>query len=130
MFALATSSALYVYCTDSIKPEAVVPNVHLDTVNDLTWAEDGKKAVLLAASSDGFCSMVDVDLNSPKIGLFPAAESDVPEELRDYYTSRNTVGFEASVDAIKKELAGKNCSFVSIGFRSKKNQQDVTMNAC
>ena len=128
LYALATSSALMIYCTDSTKPQAIIKQPHLDTVNDLTWAEDGAKAVLVSASSDGFCSLVDVDLAA--LGLAPAAESDVPEELREYYTSRNAVGFEASVDAIKREMAGKNCTFVNVGFRSKKNQKDVTMIAC
>ena len=122
LFALATNSSLLVYSSDSAKPIGIIKQPHLDTINDLSWAEDGGKAVLVAASSDGFCSLVDVDLGALK--LSPIADDQIPEELKTYYQSRSLVTFEATVDAIKKELTGKSSTFVKVGFRCK-NREDV-----
>lgn len=126
IFALASSSSLLVYCTDSAKPLGVVKQPHLDTINDLAWAEDGAKAVLVAASSDGFCSLLDMDFAA--LGLSPIADTDVPAELKEYYENRNKVGFEAAVEAIKREMASKTSTFVKVGFRSKRTE-DVVMQA-
>ena len=80
--------------------------------------------MLVSASSDGFCSLVDIDLEALKLN--PIAETEIPAELKTYYEGRNLVGFEAAVDTIKRDMTGKSSTFVKVGFRSKRSD-DVVM---
>ena len=116
LFAIATSQTVTVYSTDKQVPICVIKNVHLDTINDLAWATEVSKAVLIAASSDGFCSFCDVDLTA--LGFELADE--VPEELKEFYQQRSKVNFESNIEAVRAEIAAKGANgFQKVAFRSK-----------
>eukprot|EP00668_Euglena_longa_P029557 GGOE01036910.1.p1 GENE.GGOE01036910.1~~GGOE01036910.1.p1 ORF type:complete len:497 (-),score=110.71 GGOE01036910.1:120-1610(-) len=56
VFALFTLTNLFVYDTSCAEPVALVTNLHLATITDVTWAPDGN--TLLVASKDGYVSCV------------------------------------------------------------------------
>lgn len=122
IFAVASCDQIVVYSTDSIQPVAVINNVHLDSINDLTWTTEvnSSSTTLIAASSDGFCSFFKLDLATLCM-LKPCDSSIVPEDLRQFYEDQAKVSFEGSVRAIQAELDSKGAqSFQKVMFRSKK----------
>lgn len=58
LFAVATVDHLLVYSTQSTFPIAIVRNIHYDSINDIAWMGDN---LIIVASSDGFCSFVQID---------------------------------------------------------------------
>ena len=106
VFAVASSDQIVIYTTNSVVPVAVVKNVHLDSINDLTWITDAKdnlQTTLIAASSDGFCSFFQLDLGT-LCKLQPCDSSVIPEELLPFYEERSKVNFENSIQTIQREL--------------------------
>jgi chromatin assembly factor 1 subunit B len=67
LVAIATLDAVVVYDTECAYPVAAVANMHYDKITDLAWSPSGR--VLLLASIDGYCSMLQFD------------EADVGERL-------------------------------------------------
>ncbi|AET38404.1 Cac2p Ecym_2695 [Eremothecium cymbalariae DBVPG len=59
VFAVATSSEVLIYDTQSTKPLAIVGNLHYMPLTDLTWFESGK--LLMISSTDGFCSYISIE---------------------------------------------------------------------
>ena len=80
-FAIATIDHVLIYTTQCIYPLAVIKNIHYDSINDLAWV--GSK-LLAVASSDGFCSFVQVDANLVGEPL-PNDSELIPECLREHY---------------------------------------------
>eukprot|EP00051_Salpingoeca_urceolata_P030626 m.492877 g.492877 ORF g.492877 m.492877 type:complete len:645 (-) comp34501_c0_seq1:50-1984(-) len=61
VFAVATLHAVMLYCTEQLAPFAILANLHLAPLSDLTWSKDG--LVLAIASEDGYCSLVTFEEN-------------------------------------------------------------------
>ncbi|TPX49938.1 hypothetical protein SeMB42_g01474 [Synchytrium endobioticum] len=58
IFAVAAQDAVSIYDTQQASPLAILKNLHYASINDMAWSPDGRS--LMLASSDGFCSMVDL----------------------------------------------------------------------
>ncbi|XP_052739417.1 chromatin assembly factor 1 subunit B [Bicyclus anynana] len=56
VLAVGTKRSLLVYDTQQRTPLALVTNMHYTRLTDLTWSPDG--LILVASSTDGFCSVV------------------------------------------------------------------------
>lgn len=58
VFAVATSNEVLVYDTESVKPLAIIGNLHYTPLTDLAWMQDG--SLLMVSSTDGFCSYISI----------------------------------------------------------------------
>lgn len=58
MFAIATVDNILLYQTQSIMPIAILKSIHYDSINDMSWMGS---SLLMTASSDGFCSFLQLD---------------------------------------------------------------------
>jgi chromatin assembly factor 1 subunit B len=58
VFAVSTIDNILLYHTQSIMPIAILKNIHLDSINDMSWMGP---SLLMTASSDGFCSFTQLD---------------------------------------------------------------------
>lgn len=58
VYAVATSNEVLIYDTESVKPLAVIGNLHYTPLTDINWCQDGK--LLMISSTDGFCSYVSI----------------------------------------------------------------------
>jgi len=54
--AVANSDSVFIYDTECIKCKAFVGGLHLASITDLAWSNDGK--ILAISSRDGFCSFI------------------------------------------------------------------------
>eukprot|EP01012_Entosiphon_sulcatum_P043136 TRINITY_DN5733_c0_g1_i2.p1 TRINITY_DN5733_c0_g1~~TRINITY_DN5733_c0_g1_i2.p1 ORF type:complete len:485 (+),score=54.98 TRINITY_DN5733_c0_g1_i2:22-1476(+) len=96
VLALCTASHIVLYDTHSASAFAVVADLHVVTITDLTWSPDGK--TLLVASRDGFVSTVLI----PDIGASPydLRGADLPKPLATvaeiYAEARNSATEESS----------------------------------
>ena len=92
IFAVATADQIIIYATDQSKPIAVIGNVHYQPVNDMSWHSN---RILLASSSDGYCSVItmspDDEINILGKRLTPDQIED--ETLREHYAQQATVDF-------------------------------------
>lgn len=94
MFAVSTIDNILLYHTQSIMPIAILKSIHYDSINDMSWMGT---SLLLAASSDGFCSFV--QLESHLVGEVLAPDSpETPEDLQEYYTMLSKVNFDSQID--------------------------------
>ncbi|XP_023246150.1 chromatin assembly factor 1 subunit B-like [Copidosoma floridanum] len=59
VFAVATDKSVMIYDTQQISPIAVISNIHYTRVTDIAWSSDGR--ILIASSSDGYCSIIHFD---------------------------------------------------------------------
>lgn len=81
VYAVATLDAIHVFDTESALPLATVSQLHYATFTDLAWSADG--TMLLAASADGFCSLIVFDGaavesgGTHELGVPLPSESDV-----------------------------------------------------
>ena len=55
VFAVGSCDQLLLFSTEAAQPLAVIGNLHLANINDLTWSGSCQ---LVACSSDGYCSLV------------------------------------------------------------------------
>lgn len=95
-------------------PIAMLKSIHYDSINDMAWMGS---SMLMAASSDGYCSFVRLDT---KLAGEPL-ESDnpeMPEDLKEHYESYYKVNFKSNVDQANQV---KEQGFAKISFKSKKN---------
>lgn len=58
VFAVATSNEVLIYDTESVKPLAIIGNLHYTPLTDLAWKQDG--SLLMVSSTDGFCSYISI----------------------------------------------------------------------
>ncbi|CAK1600528.1 unnamed protein product [Parnassius mnemosyne] len=56
LLAVATKRSVLLYDTQQRTPIALISNIHYTRLTDLTWSPDGR--VLVASSTDGFCSVI------------------------------------------------------------------------
>lgn len=56
VLAVATKSSIMIYDTQHAVPIALISNIHYTKLTDVAWSSDG--LVLLASSTDGYCSVV------------------------------------------------------------------------
>ncbi|CAH2077186.1 unnamed protein product, partial [Iphiclides podalirius] len=56
LLAIATKRSVLVYDTQQRTPVALISNIHYTRLTDLTWSPDAR--VLVASSTDGFCSVI------------------------------------------------------------------------
>ncbi|CCK71389.1 Cac2p KNAG_0G03310 [Huiozyma naganishii CBS 8797] len=78
IFAVATTNEVLVYDTVSLKPLAVVGNLHYTPLTDLSWSEDG--SLLMISSTDGFCSYIAMGTS-----LFGSKLTNRTEVLKELY---------------------------------------------
>lgn len=71
VFAVATSNEVLIYDTESIKPLAIVGNLHYTPLTDLAWKQDG--TLLMISSTDGFCSYISIDSSTLGEKITPPA---------------------------------------------------------
>ncbi len=60
-------------------PTAVIRNIHLTRLSDLSWSADGR--VLIVASTDGYCSVItfaDQELGIPVDEILPVSLDSFP----------------------------------------------------
>ena len=55
IFAIATSSSIIIFDTQSMNPLYAMGNYHYATITDLSWRSD---KILAISSSDGYCSFM------------------------------------------------------------------------
>lgn len=61
VYAVATNDSILIGDTASNKPLACVKNIHCTRMTDISWSADGR--ILLASSTDGYCSIISFDEN-------------------------------------------------------------------
>lgn len=61
IFAIATDTDVSIYDTQQTKPIAYLQRIHYTRLTDISWSNDG--LLLVASSTDGFCTMVSFDEN-------------------------------------------------------------------
>ncbi len=86
-FAVGTVDQVIIYSTESIYPISIIGNIHCATINDLTWEGSTK---LLAASSDGYISVITLD---PSVCGERLPLEDVPENMHDHYRTLESVSY-------------------------------------
>lgn len=113
MFAIATVDNILLYQTQSIMPVAILKSIHYDSINDMSWMGS---SLLMTASSDGFCSFLQLD--SDTVGSVLDLDSpEMPEDFKDHYRTLYSVNFQSQIDqAMQKKEQG----FAKIAFKSKK----------
>jgi chromatin assembly factor 1 subunit B len=82
--AVANSDSVFIYDTECIKCKAFVGGLHLASITDLAWSNDGK--ILAISSRDGFCSFI--TLNEEDLG------EKMPADFKDkdmFYTFKNEI---------------------------------------
>ncbi|EDO14566.1 hypothetical protein Kpol_361p3 [Vanderwaltozyma polyspora DSM 70294] len=102
VFAVATSNEVLIYDTESVKPIAVIGNLHYTPLTDLSWSKDGE--VLIVSSTDGFVSYVSMssDAFGDKLEDEKIAEFTKPEnEIKSYKAETNT---NSSIAQNKNEI--------------------------
>lgn len=114
VFAVSTSDNILLYHTQSIMPIAILKSIHYDSINDMAWMGT---SMLMAASSDGYCSFVQLDAKIAGQKLEVESEQ-MPEDLKDHYESYYKVNFKSNEDAANQV---KEQGFAKITFKSKKN---------
>jgi len=72
--------------------------------------------MLVVASSDGFCSFIQIDSNLIGEPL-PCDSEIIPEHLREHYQNLNQVSFQKNIDLA---MQNKSSGFARIAFKSKK----------
>eukprot|EP00602_Paraphysomonas_sp_CaronLab_P002449 CAMPEP_0185037110 /NCGR_PEP_ID=MMETSP1103-20130426/31071_1 /TAXON_ID=36769 /ORGANISM="Paraphysomonas bandaiensis, Strain Caron Lab Isolate" /LENGTH=441 /DNA_ID=CAMNT_0027574935 /DNA_START=264 /DNA_END=1589 /DNA_ORIENTATION=+ len=82
VFAVVSTSAVFIYDTQHIHPLARIGGCHLATINDAAWSADGN--TLVFCSSDGYVSFVRLALGT--IGE-PLDLADVPTEVQNAFPS-------------------------------------------
>ena len=85
VYAVATQNAIMFYDTQQVAPFGRVSNVHYTGLTDLAWSPCGN--ILLASSSDGYCSIV----------------SFAPGEIGQLYTEETSA--EKAVESTKVLLS-------------------------
>lgn len=114
VFAIATIDNILLYHTQSIMPIAILKSIHYDSINDMSWMGT---SMLLTASSDGFCSFI--QLESQLVGQqLETDEQAMPEDLREHYDTLYRVNFQSQID---QAMQRKEQGFARIAFKSKKS---------
>jgi chromatin assembly factor 1 subunit B len=91
IFAIATIDNILLYHTQSIMPIAILKSIHYDSINDMSWMGT---SLLLTASSDGFCSFIQLD--SHLVGEQLELDSPaMPEDLKEHYDCLYKVNFQS-----------------------------------
>lgn len=90
IFAVATIDQIMIYATDQQTPIAVVGSIHYAPINDLAWCSN---EMLVACSSDGYCSIVTVK-DKRLLGERMPNESIEDETLKLQYANNDTVDFK------------------------------------
>ncbi|XP_045447471.1 chromatin assembly factor 1 subunit B [Melitaea cinxia] len=115
ILAVATRRSLVLYDTQQRTPVALVSNVHYTRLTDLTWSPCGR--ILVASSTDGFCSVV--TFGEGELGEVlpeetePAAEpmevdeqqqtdKDTPEEIKPIDIKQTTIHNTQKIDSFIK----------------------------
>ena len=120
MFAVATVDNILLYQTQSIMPMAILKSIHYDSINDMSWMGT---SLLMTASSDGFCSFLQLenDIAGERLEL---DAPEMPEDLKEHYSELYSVKFETHIDlAMQKKEQG----FAKIAFKSKKTVANAPM---
>ena len=113
MFAIATIDNILLYHTQSIMPIAILKSIHYDSINDMSWMGT---STLLTASSDGFCSFV--QLESRLVGERLELDSpEMPQDLLEHFKTLYHVNFQTQID---QAMQRKEQGFAKIAFKSKK----------
>eukprot|EP00347_Sterkiella_histriomuscorum_P016639 403352417 len=120
-FAIGTTDQVLIYSTDSIFPISIIGNTHFAPINDLSWIiTNDQKVKLIAASSDGFCSIISFDIQE-NTGLTILGErlhiSEMPEKLRGIYEAYESVSFKKF--EMEARERSKNSQFKAVSFKSK-----------
>ena len=110
VYAVATQNAIMFYDTQQVSPFGRVSNVHYTGLTDLSWSPCGN--ILLASSSDGYCSIV----------------SFAPGEIGQVYTANNEEKCDAPTKVVTTDDKKKSTK-ASIAASSAKNSSDVKSNA-
>lgn len=95
-------------------PIAMLKSIHYDSINDMTWMGS---SILMAASSDGYCSFIRLDIKLAGEPL-EADDPEMPEDLKDHFENYYKVNFKSNVDQANQV---KEQGFAKISFKSKKN---------
>ncbi|AMD22405.1 HGR066Cp [Eremothecium sinecaudum] len=113
VFAVATSTEVFIYDTENERPIAIIGNLHYNPLTDLTWSKTGD--MLMVSSTDGFCSCS--SLNTDLFGV------TYKEELNTRYVG---------IEHMNKRSASSSCkSKTPIRGTPPKKQQtlaEVTQN--
>ena len=90
MFAVATIDTVLIYSTQSIKPVALIKNLHYDSINDMSWI---CHQMLSIASSDGYCSFVKIQDPGELL-----EKELIPENQQEFYENHFQVSFMKNVE--------------------------------
>ena len=118
VFAVSTTDQVIIYATDQTLPLAVIGNIHYAPINDMTWFSN---EVLIACSSDGYCSVMTMskDEETNLLGKRIPMDAIGDETLREHYESLARVDYdklEAQVASLKKQ------QYMPMSFRKKTSQ--------
>ena len=89
IFAVATIDQVIIYDTSSIIPMAILKSIHYDCINDLTWMSSN---ILMAASSDGFCSFTQIQ-HQLTGDILEQGHTDIPDDISEHYNAFLNVNF-------------------------------------
>ncbi|KAI5733217.1 hypothetical protein M8J76_009076 [Diaphorina citri] len=77
VIAVATENNILLYDTQHASPFAFIANIHYTKLTDITWSSDGK--VLIASSTDGYCSIISFGDNEIGIPYVPPSGEESKE---------------------------------------------------
>jgi len=98
VFAIGTVDQVLIYSSECVFPIAVVGNIHYATINDFCWDSAGRK--LLAASSDGYISIISIGSDESILGERLPLDT-VPDKLRPQLEACNNVSYRKFEDEVK-----------------------------
>ncbi|XP_014238121.1 chromatin assembly factor 1 subunit B [Trichogramma pretiosum] len=88
VFAVATDNSVIIYDTQQDAPIAIISNIHYTRLTDLAWSSDGR--VLVASSSDGYCSIVHFQAGElGEVYEMPSPVKPVPVKSDDKDDNKN-----------------------------------------
>ncbi|CAB0033399.1 unnamed protein product [Trichogramma brassicae] len=99
VFAVATDNSVIIYDTQQDAPIAIISNIHYTRLTDLAWSSDGR--VLVASSSDGYCSIVHFQAGElGEVYEMPSPVKPVPvkSDDKDDNKTKSTVPALAELD--------------------------------
>lgn len=79
ILAIATETDVIIYDTQQAKPVAHLQKIHYTKLTDISWSKDG--LLLVASSSDGFCTIVSFEEN--ELGVVYKEKLEIEEAVKD-----------------------------------------------
>ncbi|KAJ3228249.1 hypothetical protein HDU81_006253 [Chytriomyces hyalinus] len=123
MFAVASQDSVVVYDTSRLeKPVAIVSNLHYGTLTDVAWSQNGR--VLVLASTDGYCSVV--NFTKSELGPVHAAAAPLVEN-QNWFTTTTGKDSQNALKENNGQTTGSSVNLLHSGLIKKKKAAVVVV---